>query len=224
MLYLFAGIPGMGATSGQYLHAGGLQYCIEEVEQLGDLEHDPNIQVRKEGVFIENTDELLYDVNYNLSELLRRDGITWDWFPKEHSFGNGVTIFKFEADYDRRTVVNGTELTMNEYLETLDGPVRMGDLLMERKHIRSESWEGYEARWLLDENGKTMCPQYNHIVYVTALLFTHKLPQFAYKRIKDIVEQAAIPESLDLYSYDGEHFSTLRRYDGKSFVDSMGNR
>ena len=45
MLYVFAGFPKNG------LHAGGLQHCIETVEELGELEHDPAVQYRKEGVF-----------------------------------------------------------------------------------------------------------------------------------------------------------------------------
>ena len=51
MLYIFAGFPKSG------LHAGGLQLAIEEVEMLGELEHDPAVQYRKEGVFASNTDE-----------------------------------------------------------------------------------------------------------------------------------------------------------------------
>ena len=54
MLYIFAGFPKNG------LHAGGLQLAIESVEMLGELEHDPVVQYRKEGVFAAGTDEELY--------------------------------------------------------------------------------------------------------------------------------------------------------------------
>ena len=45
MLYGFAGFPR------NRLHAGGLQYCIETVEDLAILEHDPAVQYRQGGVF-----------------------------------------------------------------------------------------------------------------------------------------------------------------------------
>ena len=54
MLYIFAGFPKNN------LHAGGLQYCIETVEELGLLEHDNAVQYRKEGVFAADSDEELY--------------------------------------------------------------------------------------------------------------------------------------------------------------------
>ena len=67
MLYVFAGFPKCN------LNAGGLQYCIEEVEELGLLEHDPAIQYRKEGVFADGTDERLYEIDYSLSPMLESD-------------------------------------------------------------------------------------------------------------------------------------------------------
>ena len=84
MLYIFAGFPGRDAPSNSLqLHGGGLQYAVETVEELALLEHEPNIQYRKEGVFITREhEELLYPVEYRMSDLCLRDGITWDWFPK----------------------------------------------------------------------------------------------------------------------------------------------
>ena len=103
MLYIFAGFPKNG------LHAGGLQLAIESVEMLGELEHDPVVQYRKEGVFAAGTDEELYPLEVVLSPMLERDGITWDWFPENWSFGNGVTVHKTTANPDYKTVVHGTE-------------------------------------------------------------------------------------------------------------------
>ena len=94
MLYVFAGFPR------NRLHAGGLQYCIETVENLAIVEHDPAVQYRREGVFATGTDEELYPVEYRMSDLCLRDGITWDWFPESWSFGNGVTVHKTSANPD----------------------------------------------------------------------------------------------------------------------------
>ena len=93
MLYVFAGFPGRNAPCGSLqLHAGRLEYCFETVEDLAILEHDPNVQYRKEGVFTSGkTGEFLYHVEYRMSELCLRDGITWEWFPESFDFGNGVT-------------------------------------------------------------------------------------------------------------------------------------
>ena len=77
MLYIFAGFPKNG------LHAGGLQLAIESVEMLGELEHDPAVQYRKEGVFAAGTDEELYPLEVMMSPMLERDGNTWDWFPEK---------------------------------------------------------------------------------------------------------------------------------------------
>ena len=85
---------------------------MEHVEELGLLEHDPSIQYRKEGVFINKTDEWLYPVDYRISDLCLRDGIDWDWFPEHWKFGNGVTMQKTLAAPDYRTVIHGTDMTL----------------------------------------------------------------------------------------------------------------
>jgi len=209
MLYIFAGFPGKGLGPGEYLHAGGLQYCIETVEELAILEHDPLIQVRKGGVFINETDELLYPVEYRISDRCLEDGITWDWFHDYAAFGNGITTHKSLASPEYRVVVHGTELTLDEFLAAR-GAVPLSDLALESKHIRHESWEKYEARWL-----PGTCPQENHVVHLTWLVTTHKLPEFAYERIRDIIERGAVPLDLAQYSQEpGKHFSTSRRYKG----------
>ena len=63
MLYVFAGFPSNG------LHAGGLQFTIEEVEELAVLNHDLSAQYRKEGVFTVTSigEEWLRPVEFLLS-------------------------------------------------------------------------------------------------------------------------------------------------------------
>jgi len=188
-----------------------LQYCVEAVEQLAILDHDPNIQYKKEGVFTPGKEgEFLYPVECRLSDVCLRSGITWDWFPDNWSFGNGVTIHKTLASPRYRTVVHGTELALDQFL-ALHGPTRLADLELHRLQNRHECWENYEARWL-----PGTCPKVNHVVHLTWLMTTHRLPQFAYQRIRQLIEDGAEPQNLHLYSKEpGKHFSGIRRYDGK---------
>ena len=209
MLYIFAGYPKNN------LHAGGLQYCIETVEELGELEHDPAVQYRKEGVFAAGTDEELYPLEVVMSPMLERDGITWDWFPEHWSFGNGVTVSKTSASPDYKTVVHGTDLSLDEFL-TEYGTTRLAELELERMHVRHEGWEEYEARWL-----PGTCPQENHVVHITSLVTTHKLPDFAYERICALVEDGATPEQAEIYiqsDQPGKYLSTPRLFKEKYAV------
>ena len=149
-------------------------------------------------------------MEYRISDLCLRDGITWDWFPENWSFGNGVTVHKTLASLEFRTVVHGTDLTLDEYLATF-GVIKLADMELRRKHERTEGWEKYEARWL-----PGTCPQENHVVHLTWLVTTHQLPEFAYNRIRDLIEGAAEPKELERYSSEpGKHFSVSRRYDGR---------
>ena len=209
MLYIFAGYPKNN------LHAGGLQYCIETVEMLGELEHDPAVQYRKEGVFATNTDEELYPLEVVMSPMLERDGITWDWFPENWSFGNGATISKTSASPDYKTVVHGTELNLDEFL-TEHGTTRLAELELERMHVRHEGWEEYEARWL-----PGTCPMENHVVHITSLVTTHKLPDFAYERIRALIEDGAMPVQAEIYIHPeepGKYLSTPRLFEEKYAV------
>jgi len=209
-LYIFAGFPGKNLPLGQRLHAGGLQYCIESVEELGILEHDPAAQYRKEGVFAAGTDELLYPVEYRMSDLCLQDGITWDWFPENWSFGNGITVHKTSASPQYKTVVHGTDLNLDEFLKQYS-TIRLAELALERRHIRHEGWEKYESRWT-----PGTCPKENHVVHLTWLITTHRLPEFAYNRIRDLIEGTAEPKDLPLYSNEaGKYFSTIRRWKGQ---------
>jgi hypothetical protein len=187
MLYVFAGFPKNG------LHAGGLQLAIESVEMLGELEHDPAVQYRKEGVFAAGTDEELYPLEVVMSPALERDGITWDWFPENWSFGNGATVHKTSANPEYKTVVHGTELNLEEFLAE-NGTTKLAELELERMHVKHEGWAEYEARWLPDT-----CPQESHVVHLTWLATTHTLPDFAYERIRALIEGGAEPEQKEIY-------------------------
>ena len=213
MLYVFAGYPGINGLAGDLnLNAGGIQYCVEEVEGLAELVHNPAVQYRKEGVFIPGPHhEQLYPVEYRLSDACLEVGIGWRWFPENWSFGNGVTVHKTWASPEYKTVVHGTDLNLDQFLAQ-HGTTKLADLELERLHIRHEGWEKYEARWL-----PGTCPQESHIVHLTWLVTTHRLPEFAYNRIRDLIEYGAEPKNRHRYSTDpGKHFSETRRWDGIS--------
>lgn len=206
MLFVFAGIPQTRLT------AGGLQHAVETVEELGLLEHDQTIQYRKEGVFLvlPEAEEKLRDTHYYLSDNCLRAGITWKWFPENWSFGNGVTVHKTMAFYETRVVVHGTEQALDEYLKRR-GPTRLADIELENKHIITEGWEKYEARWL-----PGTCPQENHIVHLTWLIAKYPLPPFAYHRLREIIE---VPGTtlISPERYEQKHFSEWRVWDGKPY-------
>ena len=207
MLHIFAGFPKNG------LHAGGLQYCIENVEELGLLDHDPAVQYRKEGVF--SGDEMLYPIEYRVSDTLQREGITWDWFPENWAFGNGVTVHKTSASPDYKTVVHGTDLDLNEFLAA-HGTTRLAELELERLHLRHEGWEKYEARWL-----PGTCPQEPHAVHLTWLITTHTLPSFAYERIRSLIEDGAEPKQAEMYirpDEPGKYLSTPRTFKEQKYA------
>src|SRR3990167_2602729 len=106
-LLIFAGYPKCG------LNAGGLQRAVEEVEQLAILEHDPAIQYTKEGVAVLGKGkEVIGPTEYQISPSLAAIGLTWDWFPENWSFGNGVTVHKTTAYLETMLVdhVTGTSL------------------------------------------------------------------------------------------------------------------
>ena len=180
MIYIFAGYPKND------LHAGGLQYCVEDIECLAILKHDPVVQYRKLGVFAAGTEEMLYPIEAVLSPTLERDGITWDWFPEHFTFGNGVTVHKTIANRKNRTVQHGPELY--------------------------ERWDMYESRWL-----PGTCPQNNHIVHLTWLVTAHDLPDFAYQRIRSLIENGSTPERAELYERPdepGKYLSASRIFTG----------
>jgi hypothetical protein len=209
MLYIFAGFPRNG------LHAGGLQYCIETVEELAVLEHDPVVQYRKTGVYVDATDDILYPVEVVMSPALERDGITWDWFPEQWAFGNGVTMHKTMASPVYQTVVHGTDLTLDDYLAK-NGTTRLADIQLEQQHIQHEGWKSYEARWL-----PGTCPQEHHAVLLTWLITTHRLPDSVYNRIRDLIEVEVELDQADLYvrpDEPGRYLSTFRPFKKEEHV------
>ena len=211
MLYLFAGFPGQHAPLGasEHLGARGIYKLIDEVEELGIVLNNELIQFQKEGVYTPGPQgEFLYPVRYRVSDRLIEDGISWDWWPTDFSFGCGVKIFKTSASRDFETVIHGTNLSEDKYL-AMYGPTRMGDLVKERRHIRHEGWIEYENRYL---PGK--CPVRNHEVFTTGVVTLDPLPEFAYERLRDIIERDAEPKHLHRYNSD-RHFGVIRYYDGK---------
>lgn len=230
-LNIFAGFPKSG------LHAGGLRYgfcdCEECYEDRGGpppeppllLEHDPAIQYRKEGVFAftaqGETEEMLYPIKYHMSDRCIEEGITWDWIPERKAFGNGIVVRRTSASPTYKLVIQGTELSEEEYVE-LHGPTPASSLVKEYKHIRHSSWMQYESRWALDGNGNTTCPQEPHLVYLTYIITTHHLPDFVYNRLRDIIERGAEPKDKDLYP--AKHFSAIRKYNGKPAFTVMVGR
>lgn len=228
-LYVLAGFPGKGLGPGGFsLNPGGLRYgfcacdvCCEdrrgeplEVPLL--LEHDANFICRKGGVVLPDDEiEGPHDVEfqYRISDVLLQAGITWDWFRDGWIFGQGITCHATMASPEYRTVIHGTDITLDEFKKMNRGnPYRESDLLLVDEHWRHNGWKKYEARWL-----PGTCPQDTHIVHLTWLITTHKLPEFVYERLRDIIEYRAEPKQRHLYdpTPNGKHLSTIRRYDGK---------
>lgn len=212
MLYVFAGFPGWQLPPGQRLHAGGLQHCVEEVEELGLLEHDPAIQARKEGLFVISPSggaEQISDLQIHLSDRVIQAGITANWFNDNTSFGNGIACLKSTADYQTKVVNHECGRTLEELLRT-GGIVDLSKLRLQQVHDFTESWGKYEYRWRAGT-----CPQFTHLVHLTAMLTKHELKPFAYRRILDLVENGAEPLHLEAYSREpGKHFSAIRKWDG----------
>jgi hypothetical protein len=205
VLYIFAGFPKSG------LSAGGLQHAIETVEELGILEHDPAVQYRKEGVFIgENSDgEWTENVEYNVSDLCLRDGITWDWFPENWCFGNGANVHKSIAPVHYRTVVQETGGTLEEFKKANRGkPYKLSGLTFVEELWRHKGRREYETRWL-----PGTCPQVSHLVHLTWIITRYKLPPFAYERIRSLVEDVEhIPVQRD--RFEDDHFAPVRVWKG----------
>jgi hypothetical protein len=155
-LYVFSGFPKSS------LHAGGLRRFIE-TETLGLLEEDPTVQYTRENAG---------EYGYYLSALCERDGIGWDWFLENWTFGNGVTVHKTTAEYRKRIVI----------LET------------NTRGMVVEDRSAYEARWM-----PGTCPQESHDVHLTWCVFRHELPGFAYERLRAVIEDGAAPLEPDIY-------------------------
>lgn len=209
-VYIFAGKPQSG------LNAGGIQFCFETVEKLGELEHDPLIQYRRGGTYFgENKNrEWVGEANYRLSDSLLNDGITWDWFGPTFQFGNGVNTYNEYAGPEYKTVVKGTDFSIEEYIKVY-GELSLQNALV-HKQLVHDGWKKWEARWA---EGK--CPSDYVNVQLTWLVTTHKLPPFAYERVRSIIEDGAVLKEPKKYSQierrnKGTLFSKIKPFDGKS--------
>lgn len=216
MLYVFAASPGGLEPNSLRLHAGGLTHLVNVVEELAIIENDKDISYKKEGVFTPGPKgEWMRDFQYRISDACLRDGITMDWFSEHWTFGCGVTCHKTAASPTYKTVVHGTDLNLNEWLAEY-GSAKLADLELERRRIQHEGWLQYEARWALDSNGETMCPQENHQVFLTWLTTIDPIPEFAYERLRAVIEDGAELKDIHRYNHDpGAMFSTIRKWDGK---------
>jgi hypothetical protein len=203
MLYIFSSGLGNVQVGDSVLHAGGLVHCIETVEELAHLED--KVDYRKAGVFYSNTEEWMAPVEYRISDVLLADGIDWDWFRPGARFGNRITCYRVQAFPEYKTVVYGTDLSLDEYLMRHGPSVTP---VLERKHVRHDGWLKYESRW-----PPGMCPQEAHAVSLTWIVTTHKLPEFAYERIRSLIEDKAEPLYPEMYSTEpGKHFSVVREF------------
>ena len=205
MLYCFLGYPQCN------LNAGGLQHCVEEVERLAVLEHDPAIQHSKEGVFIVHgsVGERQGMFEYRLSNQLDQLGVTWDWFPENWGFGNGVTVHKTTANRETMLVDHRTGASINDLL-TSGHPIELGKLIVQQVPKRTEGWVEYERRWR-----PGTCPQESHIIHITWVISKHELPNFAYNRLQRIIEDpSTVLQDVDRYLE--KHFSPTRRWNGEA--------
>lgn len=159
MLYIFAGFPKCG------LNAGGLHRLIE-VEEIGALDEEPEVSYSNDG-----------EHRYHMSELCEKDGLRWSWFTENWAFGNGVTVHKTTAHYQKHIVI------------------REDNSLV----VVVEDRSAYEARW-----APGTCPQESHVVHLTWCVFQHELPEFAYERLRGLIEDGAAPLSPELYENKAE--------------------
>lgn len=195
MLYIFAGFPKCG------LNAGGIRLFTQR-EEIGDLEESNTIQYRKEGVYVltDQGEEWLRRTEYHISDLCLRDGIGWRWFNENWAFGNGVTVHKTTARWDVAIVYEDGYVLQ----QRPDGKV---DLVRVPQGF-TQGWEKYETRYI---PGK--CPRENHVVHLTWCVFQHKLPEFAYERLRQVIEDSTY--QLDRTPYEdpkepGKYLSSTR--------------
>jgi hypothetical protein len=214
VLYIFAGFNNKDTGASLSLHAGGLLHLIENVEELGILETE--WQIRKTGCYVgPGEGEKVGEVQALVSDKCVRDGITWAWFPDDFTFGNRTSVHTTAASRDYRTVVEGTDLTLAQFL-SVNGATKLASLSLEQQHIRHAGYEKYEARWALDSLGQTTCPKENHRVHLTFVVMEHPLPNFAYERLRLVIEEGASLKRIEEYSTAaGHHFSTIEKYDGR---------
>ena len=151
--------------------------------------------------------EWVAPIEYRVSDQLVRDGITWEWFPENWSFGSGVSIHKTTAYWPTKVIDWGTQKSLSQLLDA-GGIVDLSRVQLLKIHNRTEGWAKYEERWR-----PGTCPQESHQVYVTWVITVDKLPEFAYQRLTDLIERKAEPK--DLWRYSASHFSQIYKWQGK---------
>lgn len=212
MLYIFAGYPKCG------LNAGGVQHAVESVENLAILEHDPAIQYAKEGVVAVGRDggnERLGPVEYHISPAFEAAGVTWNWFPENWGFGQGVTVHKVTANRETMLVDHRTGASVPDLIAS-GSPLALRGLVIQLVPKRTEGWEVYERRWR-----PGTCPQESHIVHLTWLVTKHRIQEFAYSRLRDLIETPGTA-LRDAERYRAKDFSPERRWDGKQLAMPRG--
>jgi len=210
MLYIFGGAQCL-------LNAGGLQRAVQDVEKLGKLKQNKAVQYRKEGIFLRTNhgEEWVDDLDYWISDRVLAMGIGWDWFKPTWTFGNHVTAHKTFASPEYRTVIHGTNMTLDEFLKR--GKVYGPGMGLSLQHWRHEGWIEYENRW---PPGR--CPQTSHIINLTWLITEDVLAEWDYQRLVDIIEVPGT-ELRNPEAYTEEHFSPRRVWDGKASFGRTGN-
>jgi len=219
-LYIFANRTlHLTPPGGRLLHAGGLQYCIETVEELAVLEHSAMVRVDLDGVFMRTPtgEERVADPVIHLSDRLTQGGITDNWFTEGWAFGNGVTNSKTEAQCETKLVEHKTGRTIKELIAA-QGYLDLSKLTLYEVHDRTEGWQVYAKRW---RGGA--CPQFNHQIHLTWMAVKHELGGYGYKRIQALVEEGAEPKYPEAYSQEpGKHFSTVRAWKNEKAELNIG--
>ena len=209
-LYIFTNNTLQLAQPGdRILHAGGLQRCIEEVEELAVLEHDAMLRCNLDGVFIRTLtgEERIADPVLHLSDRLLQSGITENWFTEGWAFGNGVTCHKTKAKYETKLVAHEVGCTLEQVIQQ-QGFLDFSMLKLYQVHDRTEGWEVYERRWRAGT-----CPLFTHFVHLTWLSAKHEIRGYGYQRILELIEEGAAPKYPEAYASPGEpgkFFSRVR--------------
>jgi hypothetical protein len=209
-IYIWANRQVVLAQPGdQILHAGGLQYCIETVEELAVLEHDAMIRTSLDGVFMRTPsgEERIADPILHISDRLIQDGITENWFKEGAAFGNGVSCVVEKANFETKLVQHQTGRTLDDVLRE-EGYLDFSRLRLYSVHDRTEGWEVYERRW---RSGT--CPQYSHHTHLCWMVVKHELRGYGYRRIQELVEEGTKPKYPELYMVPqepGKYLSTVR--------------
>ena len=208
-IYIFANILDGLPIGAQILHAGGLQYCIEQVEELAVLEHDALFSARLDGVYMMTPagEERVGEAQLHLSDRIQQAGITDNWFSEGWAFGNGVTCHKTRAKFETKLVNHECGRTLEEIIRQ-QGFLDFSKLRLYEAHDRTEGWQAYERRW---RSGT--CPQFSHYVHLTWMVVKHELSGYGYSRIQALVEEKVAPKFPEAYvcsSEPGKYLSTIR--------------